>query len=158
MIPATTGSATPATESLSRRLVAAGAVGLILPVLLVGASFVLMSYGEENGRCGHFGCAQVLIWLWEPGRWLAVAAGWPLLRLFHVRPAWRVTVVAAFFLVALWEFAWAYFDDSVGLVLLSGLLTYPSAAVATDPRVSGFRRAVIVLPYLAALVVAALLG
>ncbi|MEU9831665.1 hypothetical protein AB0D67_08980 [Streptosporangium sp. NPDC048047] len=130
---------------LPRRLLLAALTGVILTALLVGAAFLMMRSLIGSGTCDQsFACLGAIGLTWFVGRWVAVVLAWPLLHLLRVRPAWPVAVAALLFLVAIWRFAqssWAG-DGASALILLSGVIAYPLAALITAPRLAWPWRAV----------------
>jgi hypothetical protein len=114
-----------------RQIVAAGAVGIILPVGLVAWAQVMAELFPDS--CGHYtGCLYLFVQAWQVGRWIAIVLAWPLLYLLRVRPAWPVAVLAAALLVAIWLLAEAVALVSpqmfFTLILLSSVIAYPVAA------------------------------
>ncbi|MEZ0077045.1 hypothetical protein [Planotetraspora sp. GP83] len=89
-----------------KRLLLAGVVGIVLPVGLVAWAVLMATLFPDSPRCGHYtGCLVFLADAWLIGRWVAIVLAWPLLYLMRVRPAWPVALVAAPFLVAIWQLA-----------------------------------------------------
>ncbi|MFJ2028008.1 hypothetical protein [Streptosporangium sp. NPDC087985] len=130
-------------ERIPERMVFAGLVGIILTFgLLVGALLATALFAN-SAQCGHWGCFGFIGYVWEIGRWVAIVLAWPLLYLLRVRPAWPVAILAAFFLVAIWQFA----DGS--FIVLSGVIAYPLAALVTAPRLSWPWRVIPVALFLA---------
>ncbi|MDX3102274.1 hypothetical protein ACIBO5_39120 [Nonomuraea angiospora] len=130
----------PGTPSVAQRLpervVFAGVVGAMLPLLHIGWALLGAALADES-RCGHFGCIEPLVEAWEIGRWLVPVLAWPLLGLLRVRPAWHVALVAPLFLVPLWELS-ARPEMLFGV--LSTVLAYPFAALVTAPGASWRQR------------------
>ncbi|MET9064472.1 hypothetical protein [Streptosporangium sandarakinum] len=134
-----------ADRRLPRRLLLAALTGAILTALLVGAAFLMMRALTDSGTCEQsFACLGAIGFTWVVGRWVAVILAWPLLYLLRVRPAWPVAVAAVLFLVAIWRFAQSSWAGNSGfvLILLSGVLAYPLAALVTAPRLAWPWRAV----------------
>ena len=135
-----------------RRILLAGVAGVVLPAALLGWAYLMTAFRGDS--CGHLGCVGFVAVGWEVGRWVAVALGWPLLYLLRVRPAWIVAVTATAFLVAIWYYAMNRAGDPVTLILVSAVIAYPSAALATAPRLAWPWRAAIAVPFLLLLIIA----
>ncbi|MEU0481851.1 hypothetical protein ABZ260_22020 [Streptosporangium sp. NPDC006013] len=127
-------------ERSTRRVVCAVLVGIILPVGLLTWSGLMANLFSDSSRCGHYtGCLGFLVEAWVIGRWVAIVLAWPLLYLLRVRPAWPVAILAACFLVVIWQVAdalWAVggFTVSLALIMFSGVIAYPLAALVTARR------------------------
>ncbi|YCK34267.1 hypothetical protein ACNF49_09300 [Actinomadura sp. ATCC 39365] len=127
---------------VAMRLVLAAVVGAGLTVALLTWAIVMpvLIPSSQARYCGEYtGCLGYVFLTWEYGRWVALVAAWPLLRQLRVRPAWRAALMAALFLVALWQVALVLLSDGSGsgfaLIILSGLIAYPAAAWTTMPHV-----------------------
>ncbi|MCT9931018.1 hypothetical protein N5079_12395 [Planotetraspora sp. A-T 1434] len=123
----------------AKRMLLAGVVGIILPVSLLAWALLMVTLFPESAQCGEYtGCLGYLVAAWVAGRWVAIAVAWPLLFLLRVRPAWPVAILAALFLMAIWRLAdalWAVdIDATLTLILLSGVIAYPFAALVATPR------------------------
>ncbi|MFI6321889.1 hypothetical protein ACIBG8_30445 [Nonomuraea sp. NPDC050556] len=129
----------PPIEKPFRRVVLAGLVGVLLPAGLLGWSFLMATLFPDSSRCGEYtGCLGFLVDAWEVGRWVAVVLAWPLLHLLRVRPAWPVALLAALFLAAIWQLAqapWVPRFDAFALIVVSGPLAYPLAALLSATRI-----------------------
>ncbi|GAB2470902.1 hypothetical protein GCM10027187_43720 [Streptosporangium sandarakinum] len=136
----------PNGEKVADRMIRAGVVGMILPVLLLAVGLLSMDVFAGSRLCEKSsGCLALLFYVLAVGRWVAIVLAWPLLYFLRVRSAWPVAAVAAPFLVAIWEIAlapWMSGRSGFGLILISGILAYPLAALVTAPRVSWPWRAV----------------
>ncbi len=120
----------PAAEGrLAERLVSAGLAGIILPFVQFGWLLLVAALSDDS-RCGHFGCIGQLADAWTAGNWVAIVLAWPLLHLLGVRPAWRVAVLAPFFLVPIQELT----DGPVSVV--AALFAYPLAALVSASHLS----------------------
>ncbi|NUR71464.1 MAG: hypothetical protein HOU81_11635 [Hamadaea sp.] len=124
-----------------RRVVLAAVIGLVLTVVLLGVPMAMAQLFPYTRYCGEYtGCLGYIVVAWEYGRWAALAAAWPLLRLLGVRPSWQTALLAALYAAAIWRIAEAlvhlYLGGAVYLVLLSGLLAFAAAAWLTTPRIS----------------------
>ncbi|MFI7421730.1 hypothetical protein [Nonomuraea sp. NPDC049684] len=124
------------------RLVLAAVAGGVLTAALLAWTFLMpvLMPSSQARYCGEYtGCLGYLFVTWEYGRWIALVAAWPLLRLLRVRPSWQVALTAALYLPAVWQLALLLIADGsaggFGLILLSGVLAYPAAAWATMPHV-----------------------
>ncbi|MEV4399257.1 hypothetical protein [Nonomuraea sp. NPDC049607] len=131
----------PSARSVARRLVLAGAAGIVLTVALVAWAVLMPNLipSVEARYCGEYtGCIGYLFLTWEYGRWVALVAAWPLLHLLRVRPAWPAALMAALYLVAIWQVALLLMpaDFVIGfyLILLSGVIAFPAAAWTTMPH------------------------
>ncbi|MGW4410516.1 hypothetical protein ACWEJ6_41220 [Nonomuraea sp. NPDC004702] len=131
----------PSAQNVARRLVLAGAAGIVLTVALLAWAALTPDLIPSLGAryCGEYtGCVGYLFLTWEYGRWVALVAAWPLLHLLRVRPAWQATLMAALYLVAIWQVALLLMpaDFAIGfyLILLSGVLAFPAAAWTTMPH------------------------
>jgi hypothetical protein len=132
-------AASPPTMNPVRRVVLAGVVGGVLPIGLLGWTFLMAHLFPESQYCGEYtGCAGYLVLAWEAGRWVALVLAWPLLLLLRVRPAWQAALLAALFMAGIWQAAWALIELDVSatllLLLFSGVFAYPAAAWLTTPR------------------------
>ncbi|MFI9597046.1 hypothetical protein [Nonomuraea sp. NPDC052265] len=132
----------PSAQTVARRLLLAGAAGIVLTVALVAWSILMpvLVPSSQSRYCGEYtGCIGYLFLMWEYGRWMALVAAWPLLRLLRVRPSWQAALMAAPYLLAIWQVAllikWASPAAGINLILLSGVIAYPAAAWATMPHV-----------------------
>ncbi|SDI86892.1 hypothetical protein SAMN05421869_107312 [Nonomuraea jiangxiensis] len=115
-------------------------VGIILPIALLGWVALMVRLFPDSPQCGEYtGCFGYLVQAWEVGRWVAVGLAWPLLHVLRIRPAWRVAILAALFLMAIWRLAEALLftalDSSLALIVLSGVIAYPLATWLAMPRV-----------------------
>ncbi|WP_062429517.1 hypothetical protein [Herbidospora daliensis] len=123
------------------RIAMAVVVGIVLPALLLaGVSWLTNNYPESQ-YCGHYtGCFGYLVLAFDVGRWIAVVLAWPLLHLLRVRPALPVAALATLFLIAIWQVALAMplhlFFESIGLIIVSGVIAYPVAAWLAMPHIS----------------------
>ncbi|MFF5208306.1 hypothetical protein [Streptosporangium sp. NPDC000396] len=129
-------------EESTKRMVMAGAVGIILPVGLLAWAALMAALFRDSPRCGHYtGCLIFLVETWVIGRWIAIVLAWPLLYLLRVRPTWPVAILGALFLVAIWRFAEALSSlwpvailGTLFLIVFSGVIAYPLAARLTVPH------------------------
>ncbi|MFI6927177.1 hypothetical protein ACIBIZ_45090 [Nonomuraea spiralis] len=134
---------TPPAPSLARRIALAAAAGVVLTAALIGSTVLMpaLAPASQSRHCGEYtGCVSTLFLAWDPGRWIALAAAWPLLHLLRLHPSWQIALAAAAYLVAIWQAALAIMSADAGaglaLVLFSGLIAYPAAAWVTMPHVS----------------------
>lgn len=132
----------PSGPRVARRLVLAATAGGVLTAALVAWTFLMpvLIPSSQARYCGEYtGCLGYDFVTWEYGRWVALVAAWPLLRLLRVRPSWRVALTGALYLPAVWQLALLLISDGsaagFGLILLSGVLAYPAAAWTTMPHV-----------------------
>ncbi|GGS96032.1 hypothetical protein GCM10010156_62810 [Planobispora rosea] len=79
----------------------------------------------------------------------AIILAWPLLYLLRVRPAWTVALVAPVFLMPIWRLAETGAGDLVTLIVLSGAIAYPFAALVTMPRLALPWRVLPAIPFAA---------
>jgi hypothetical protein len=131
----------PVGERPGKRMVLAGAVGIILTVGLFAWTALMPALFPDSRFCGEYtGCLGLLVLAWEVGRWVVIVLAWPLLYLLRVRPSLPVAVLAALLLMAIWRFAEARlalsFDVSLMLILLSGVIAYPAAAWLAGTRIA----------------------
>ncbi|MFI7466802.1 hypothetical protein [Nonomuraea sp. NPDC049646] len=87
------------------RLVLAAVAGGVLTAALLAWTFLMpvLMPSSQARYCGEYtGCLGYLFVTWEYGRWIALVAAWPLLRLLRVRPSWQVALTAALYLPAVW--------------------------------------------------------
>ncbi|MEV4111641.1 hypothetical protein [Nonomuraea sp. NPDC049695] len=115
-------------------------VGIILPVGLLAWAASMAILFPDSPQCGEYtGCFGYVVQAWEIGRWVAIVLAWPILYLLRVRPSWPVAVLAALFLVVIWQFAEALLPVSLSgafiLIVFSGMIAYPAAAWLARPRV-----------------------
>lgn len=128
------------------RVVPAVVVGIALSAALLAWAIVMPPPASSSRYCGEYtGCFGYFVLLLETGRWVALVAAWPLLRLLGVRPSWPVALLAALYAATIWRLAEALLrvdlEGGLLLFLLSGALAYPAAAWLATPRVPGRVRA-----------------
>ncbi|MEV0720109.1 hypothetical protein [Asanoa sp. NPDC050611] len=89
-----------ARPSALRNVVAAAGVGTVLPFVALGAGAGLSDSPALDWICptGGLECIPPVLFF---GVAVAAAAGWPLLRLAGVRPAWAVAALGSILSVAL---------------------------------------------------------
>ncbi|MFF0307043.1 hypothetical protein ACFYSC_06430 [Streptosporangium sp. NPDC004379] len=140
-------------ERVGRRVFGAMLVGAILPTALLVWAYAMTKVLPDRMLCGgHFGCLDILVYVWEVGRWVAIVLAWPLLYVLRVRPAWPVAVAGGLFLVAIWEFALSSVAPPgivINLIVLSALIAYSCAVLVASPELARPWRAAIAAAFLA---------
>ncbi|GIH78902.1 hypothetical protein Plo01_53310 [Planobispora longispora] len=134
-------------------MVFAGLAGIILPFIVLAGVFAAVALLPEPEQCGHFGCLQVIGHAWVGGL-AAIVLAWPLLHLLRVRPAWTVALAAPVFLMPVWRLAETGVGDPITLIVLSGAIAYPFAALVTTPRLPLPWRVLPVIPFAALYLIA----